>query len=81
MRLTLKLKMPIDTKDSYFGTYDEEKARIKLEIKLPQVVNKGKKRIVKLNTSSTLLLTKGKGDDIEEHEAKNEEKLEEECQD
>ena len=41
------------------------------------MVNKGKKRIEKLKTSSTLLLTKGKGDDIEEDEVEDEEKLEE----
>ena len=35
---------PIDPKVAYFGTYDEEKARIELEIKLPQAVCKGKKR-------------------------------------
>ena len=38
----------VDPKATYFGTYGEEKERIKLEIKLPQVVNKGKKRIEKL---------------------------------
>ena len=69
---------PIDPKAIYFGTYDEEKARIELEIKLPQAVSKGKKRIAKLKTSSTLLLTEGKGEDIEEGEAKYEEKSEEE---
>ena len=52
----------------------EAKAKI-VEIKLPQAVNKGKKRIVKLKTSSTLLLTKGKGED---EEVEDEEKLEEE---
>ena len=39
---------PINPKDAYFSTYEEAKAKIKLEIKLPQVVNKGKKRIAKL---------------------------------
>jgi hypothetical protein len=46
-------------------TYDEAKARIELEIKLPRAINKGKKRIAKLKTSSTLLLTEGKGEDEE----------------
>ena len=30
------LNEPMDTKATYFGTYDEAKARIELEIKLPQ---------------------------------------------
>ena len=56
---------PNDPKIVYFGTYDEAKARIKLEIKLPQVVNKGKNIIAKLKTNTTLLLTEGKGEDKE----------------
>ena len=72
------LNEPIDPKAPYFGTCEEAKARIELEIKLPQVVNKGKKRIAKLRqASSTLLLTKGKGDDVEEDEVE-EAKFEEE---
>lgn len=51
---------PIDSKSTYFGTYDMEKAKIELEIKLPQAINKGKKRIAKLKTNSTLLLIEGK---------------------
>ena len=39
------------------------------------MVNKGKKRISKLKTSSTLLLTEGKGED---EEVEDEEKSEEE---
>ena len=39
---------PVDPKVAYFGTCDEAKAQIELEIKLPRVVNKGKKRITKL---------------------------------
>ena len=54
---------PIDPKASYFRTYDEEKARIELEIKLPQAVSKGKRRIEKLKSSASLLLTKGKVED------------------
>ena len=50
---------PFDPKETYFDTYDEAKARI-VVIKLPQAVNKGKKRIATLNASSTLLLTKEK---------------------
>ena len=62
----------VDPKESYFGTFDEAKDRIELEIKLPQAINKGKKRISKLKTSSTLLLTKGKGEvgDAEDEEEK-----------
>ena len=51
----------VDPKATYFGTYDEAKERIELEIKLRQAIKKGKKRIAKLRqASSTLLLTKGK---------------------
>ena len=39
---------PIDPKAPYFGTYDEAKARIELSIKLPQAVNKGRKRMEKM---------------------------------
>ena len=60
---------PVDPKAKYFGTYDEEKARIELEIKLPQAINKGKKRIAKMKTSTPLLLTKGKGEDEEKQRA------------
>lgn len=52
-----------------FSTYDEAKAKIELEINLPQAVSKRKKRIGKLRqTSSTLLLMEGKGDDVIEDE-------------
>ena len=69
------LNEPIDPKSTYFGTYDEAKARIEIEIKLPLFVSKGKKRIAKLRqTSSTLLLTECKGDDVIEDDAKDEEK-------
>lgn len=72
------LNEPIDPKAKYFVTYEESKAKIKLEIKLPHNINKGKKRIAKLKqTSSTLFLTEGKGDDIEEDDVEDEEKLEE----
>ena len=50
---------PFDPKAPYFGTYDEAKARIELEIKLPKAVNNGKRRIGKLKTSTPLMLTKG----------------------
>ena len=66
---------PVDPKEGYFGTYDKSKARIELEIKLPQAINKGKKRSAKLKTSSTLLLNEGKGED---KEAEDEEESEEE---
>ena len=60
-------------KAAYFGTYDEAKARMKLEIKLPWVVNKGKRRIGKLKSCSTLLLTKGKDEDEQGEEVEDEE--------
>lgn len=67
------LNESVDPKAPHFGTYEEAKERIELEIKLPQVVNKGRKRIAKLKqASSTLLLIEGKGDDIEEDEAEDE---------
>ena len=64
---------------TYFKTYDEAKARIKLEIKLLQEVNKGRKRIKKLmkstkQASSTLMLPEGKGDDVEDDDEEDEEK-------
>lgn len=65
----------VDPKVAYFGTYNEAKAKIKLEIKLPQAVNKGKMRIAKLKSNTPLLLTEGKGED---EEATEEEKSEEE---
>ena len=39
---------PVDPKQPVFGTYDEAKARIELQIKIPQVISKGKRRIAKL---------------------------------
>ena len=39
------LNEPTNPKATYFRMYHEEKARIELEINLPQVVNKGGKRI------------------------------------
>ena len=69
----------MDPKSTYFGTYDESKARIKLEIKLPQVVSRGRKRIEKIiknakSSSSSLMLTKGKGDDVEDKDEEDEAK-------
>ena len=56
----------VDPKAAYFGTYDEAKARIELEIILPRAVNKRKKRIAKLKTNTTLLLTEGKDEDCKD---------------
>ena len=67
---------PVDLEESYFGTYEEAKTRIELEIKLSQAVNKGKRRIAKLQSSTPLMLTEGKGEDIDE--AKDEDESEEE---
>ena len=63
---------PVDPKASYIGTYDEAKARIRLEIKFPKVVNKGKRRIKKMKLSATLLLTEGKDEDVEKVEDEEE---------
>ena len=54
------INKPVDPKAPHFGMYDEAKARIEFEIKLPQVVNKGKRRIAKLKKSTLLMLIKGK---------------------
>lgn len=72
------LNEPIDPKASYFGNYDEAKAKIKLEIKPPRVINKGKRRIEKLKSSIPPLLTEGKGEDVEDVEDEEECKKEEE---
>ena len=67
------LNEPMDPNTTYFGNYDEAKVRIELEIKLPQVLTKGKKRIEKIRQEcSTLLLIEGKGDDMEEDDTKDE---------
>ena len=66
----------VNPKATYFGTYEEAKARIELEIKLPLAVSKGRKRVAKLQTKTPLLLNKGKGEDeeeIEEEESKEKE--------
>ena len=52
----------VDPKATYFGTYDEAKARIELEINLPQLVRRGRKRIEKIiknpkSSSSPLMIT------------------------
>ena len=69
---------PIDPRAPHFGTYDEAKARIELKIKLPQAVNKGNRRIAKLKSNTPLILTKSKGEDIDEVEDEDESKEEEE---
>ena len=68
----------MDPKATYFRTYDETKTRIELEIKLPQVVNKGRKRVEKIlkdtkQESCPLMLIKGKYDDIEDGDEEEEE--------
>ena len=62
----------VDPKATYFGTYEEGKATIELGIKLPQVVNRGRKKIetIMKNTkplSPPLMHIEGKGDDIVEY--------------
>ena len=64
---------PVDHIAPYFGTYEEAKATIELEIKLPQAVDKGRKRIAKLRqASSTLLLIEEKCDDVQEDNVEDE---------
>ena len=48
-----------------FGTYEEAKKRIELNIKIPQAINRGKKRMAKM-AEGPLMLTEGKGEDEEE---------------
>ena len=60
---------PVDPRQPTFGTYDEAKARIELQIKIPQAISKGKRRIAKLKTEiGPLMLTEGKEEDEEEEE-------------
>ncbi len=73
----------VDPKAPYFGTYEELKARIELEIKLPQAVKRGRKKEEKMlkatkSYSSPLLITEGQGDDLGEEEGEEEESEEEE---
>ena len=63
-------------KTTYFGTYDEAKTRISLEIEIPQVLKRGKKRMETLKKKlkgDPLMLTKGKGEDEEEEEGEEKE--------
>ena len=63
----------------YFGTYEEAKKRIELSIKIPQAINKGKKRVEKLKTiEGPPMLTKGKGEDEDEESDDDEESEKEE---
>ena len=71
---------PVDPNLPIFGTYEEEKSIIKLSIKIPQALSRGKKRAAKLKTTEgPLMITKGKGEheddpnDIEEESEKEEE--------
>lgn len=64
-----------------FSTYDEAKVRIELEIKLPQEISKGKRKIEKLKTDTgPLMLTKGQGEDVEEEESEDVEEIEKETE-
>ena len=65
---------PVDPKLPTFETYDEANVRIKLEIKLPQAISKGKRKIEKLKIDTgPLMLTEGQGEDVEEEESEEEE--------
>ncbi len=71
----------VDPRQQIFGTYEEAKARIELEIKIPHAISKGKRKIAKLKISTgSLMLTEGKGEDEEgeEEERGQEEEGEEE---
>ena len=73
----------VDPKAPYFGTYEEAKAMISLEIKLPQAMKRGRKQMEKIlketkNSNSLLLLIEGKEYDIEEEEGEVEELAKEE---
>ena len=58
---------PADPKCPTFGKYEEEKKMIELSIKIPQVINRGKKRVAKLKTTKgPLMITEGKGKDEDE---------------
>ena len=59
-----------------FGTYEEEKKRIELSIKIPQAISRGKKRVAKLRTAEgPLMLTEGRGEDEESEESDESEKV------
>jgi hypothetical protein len=71
---------PVDPKLPAFGTYDEAKVRIELEIKLPQEISKGKRKVEKLKTDTgPLMLIEGKGEDAEGEESEKEEETEKEA--
>ena len=66
---------PVDPRQPVFETYDEAKAIIELQIKIPQAISKGKRRIEKLKIETgPLMLTEGKGEDEEEEEEEESEK-------
>ena len=72
---------PVDPRQPTFGTYDEAKTKIELQIKIPQAISKGKRRIAKLKTKiNPLMLTKGKGEDEEEEEEGEEPESEKEVE-
>jgi hypothetical protein len=74
------LNEPLDTKATHFGTYDEAKDIIEVEIKIPQILKRGRKRMEEFekkygkSTELPLLLSEGKGDVVEKDEEEIEEK-------
>ena len=63
----------VDPRQPIFGTYDEAKARIELQIKIPQAISKGKRRIAKMKTEiDPPMLTKEEGEEEEEEESEKE---------
>ena len=70
---------PIDPKLPVFGTYEEAKSRIELNIKIPQAINIGKKRVAKLETvEGPPIIIKVKGKDEEDEPEDDEEESEKE---
>src|SRR5271156_1241133 len=62
-----------------FGTYDEAKARIELEIKLPQAITSCKRKAAKIKpTLGSPMITEDKGEDEEKEESEELEKEESE---
>ena len=71
---------PINPKAPYFGTYVEAKERITTEIKIAQILKRGRMTVEKFEkeferlAGTTLMLTKGKGEDEEGDEEEIKEK-------
>ena len=60
----------MDPKATYFGTYDEAKTRISLEIQIPQILKMGKKRLETIRKK--IVKSDTKGNDVEEEDGEEE---------